>query len=110
MLFILLFVVCYEDKTGSVNNLSRHINCTHVEFCWDLQFPQELKVFTYFYQLTLKQSVVDTSTTDGLCVIYDLAASILEPNVDGYEFSVWPNEMEAKEVRSIAAAFGMYGY
>ena len=40
--------------------------------------------------LTLKQSVVDTGMTDGLCYS-DMAAGILEPNVDGYDFSVWPN-------------------
>ena len=82
--------MCYVDKTGSVNNLSQYINCTHVEFCWDLPFPQELSLHILLpTHSRLKQSVV--STTDGLCVIYDLAAGILEPNVDGYEFSVWPN-------------------
>ena len=80
-----------------------------MEFCWKPPFPQGLKVFTYFYQLTLKQLVVDTGTTDGLCVTYDLATGILEPNVDGYEFSVWANAYPgngSQESQPIAAAFG----
>ena len=47
--------------------------------------------------------------TDRLCVTYDLAASILEPAVEGYEFSVWPNAYPgngSQESQPIAAAFG----